>query len=132
MKKYLIPALLSLFAMLGRNNVAMASEGKTIVDDAATIAVRSGALATKLVVNVPLSIGKSISKSTKDINDKIRGDLDLDDSPVSVAVATVPAAPAGITYGLISGTVDGTKESLVTYRDLIDVTFWHHVGFNVE
>jgi hypothetical protein len=132
MKKYLIPALFSLFAMLGRSNVAVAAEHKSILDDAATVVVGTGAIGAAITVNVPVSIGNTVAKSVGDINDKIRKDLDLDDSPVSVAAASLPALPIGTTYGAVKGTGTGTKEALVTYRDLIDYTFWDHVGFNVR
>jgi hypothetical protein len=132
MKKYLIPALFSLLAILGRNNVAAASEKKSFLDDMATVGVTAGAIGTALAVKVPVQTCKTIGKSIGDVNEKVHRDLDLDDSPVSVAVAAVPALPVGTTYGLVTGPVKGTQDALVTYRDFIDYTFWEHVGFNVR
>lgn len=133
MKKYSIPALLVLLAMIGRNNVAAAAEEKkSLIDDVATVGVGAGAMGTALVLRIPTQICKSVAKSVGDLNDKVRNHLDLDDSPVSVAVASLPALPAGATYGLLEGTFEGTEKAVVSYRDLIDYGFWDHVGFNVR
>jgi hypothetical protein len=131
--KYSIPALLVLLAMLGRNNVAAAAEEKkSLLDDVATVGVGASAMGASLALRIPTQICKSVVQSVSDINEKVRNHLDLDDSPVSVAVASVPSLPAGTAYGLVEGAAEGTEKAVVSYRDLIDYGFWDHVGFNVK